>query len=151
MNVAVYLKTIQMKKISIIVIIVFFIGTVIFLLSQEKESILGNGYYYLSLEEAIDVGYPGGAIIYKSTQQNYLKDIKITGNVMEVEHNEKYIIAMQQKVRTYREFHSGIKKQYYIIDKTTDIVYGPYTMEEYKKKKKELKVPNNINLESETQ
>jgi hypothetical protein len=52
-------------------------------------------YYYLSREEAIDVGYPSGAIIYKSTERYFLKEVVITGDVIKVENTKSYIAAKQ--------------------------------------------------------
>lgn len=94
---------------------------------------LGNNYYYLDMNEAKDVGYPDGAIIYKSTERNLFSDIKIKGNVIEVESNDKFIVAKQipinQKIINY-----------YIINKSKDQVYGPHSADSIRVLIKKFKI-----------
>ena len=56
----------------------FILFTLLYLTScQWSDANLGDNYFYLNRDEAIDIGYPGGAIIYKATQKYNFSDIKI--------------------------------------------------------------------------
>ncbi len=87
-----------------------------------SDAFLGDGYYYLSVEEAIDVGYPDGAIIYKSTERYFFKDVVITGDVIKVENNKSYIAAKQIDRIT-----DSIN--YFLIDKISNINHGPFDLD----------------------
>ncbi|WP_339918454.1 DUF3997 domain-containing protein [Yeosuana marina] len=105
---------------------------------------LGNDYYFLPKYESIDVGYPDSeAIVYKSNQEYVFNDIKIRGDVLEVNFNSKYIIAKRDPLISQDE-NSGVI-EYYIIEKKTDKIFGPLTKENFNKKTVEF----NINLEFE--
>ncbi|WP_179321140.1 DUF3997 domain-containing protein [Winogradskyella helgolandensis] len=105
---------------------------------------LGNDYYYLPKYESIDVGYPDSeAIVYKSNQEYVFNDIKIRGDVLEVDFNSKYIIIKRDPLIS-RDENSGII-EYYIIEKKSDKIFGPMTENDFDKKIVEL----NINLEFE--
>ncbi len=56
---------------------------------------LGKDYYYMDEYEALDIGYPFGQTIYKSENKSYIQEEKVPANVIEVEHNYRYIIAKQ--------------------------------------------------------
>jgi len=43
-------------------------------------------------------------------------------------------------------FEKSTYKQYWIIDKRTDDIYGPFKWDEYMKKRKELGVPKELKL-----
>ena len=105
---------------------------------------LGNDYYFLPKYESIDVGYPNSeAIVYKSSQEYVFSDIKIQGDVLEVNFNSKYIIAKRDPL-IKRDENSGVI-EYYIIEKKSDKLFGPLTEKGFDKKTVELK----INLEFE--
>lgn len=99
--------------------------------SCDDES-LGNGYYYLPEYEAIDLGFPYGAVVYKSSKKYIFNDIKIKGNVIEVNSNEDFIIAKRNTVDTISLTET---LDYYIIDKEKDTVYGPYNEFYYNEKR----------------
>lgn len=105
---------------------------------------LGSDYYFLPKYESIDVGYPESeAIIYKSNKEYVFNDIKIRGDILEVNFNSKYIIATRDPLISKDE-NSGVI-EYYIIEKKTDKIFGPLTKENFDKKTVEF----NINLEFE--
>ena len=140
-----------MKKWVIITSLLLISGFIIFNF-REDEALLGDDYYYLSSFEAIDVGYPGGAIIYKSPEQNSMRDIKIRGDVVSVNHDDNYIIAIQQPknssdfklIKSYNSNDTILN--YFIISKKLDRLFGPYKKEEYLLKRKELGVPKELQL-----
>lgn len=43
------------------------------------------------------MGFPEGAIIYKSSQKNLFSDIKIQGEVISINYDKDFIVAVQQK------------------------------------------------------
>lgn len=94
---------------------------IVFLLSGCKWSNadLGDSYYYLESAEAIDIGFPDGAIIYKSTNQYVFKDIKVSREVIQVEHDDTYILAKQVCCG------DGSDTNFFVINKKSDMVYGP--------------------------
>lgn len=54
-----------------------------------------ESYYYLDKDEALDVGYPYGSMVYKSLQEYSFSDILITSNVSKFKQNSQYVVAMQ--------------------------------------------------------
>ncbi len=127
-----------MKKASLHILILLFIC----FSCNDRE--LGNDYYFLPKYESIDVGYPNSeAIVYKSNQEYVYSDIKIQGDVLEVNFNSKYIIAKRNPLIN-RDENLGLI-EYYIIEKKRDKIFGPLTEESFDKKTVELK----INLEFE--
>jgi hypothetical protein len=121
--------------ILLLLMILFFWG--------EDEKDLGDNYYYLPDYEAIDIGFPEGAIVYKGTQMNMFDEIKIHRTVVSASSNKDFILA----IRKLEEF--SIEKdslQHYIIVKKTDSVHGPYNNSEYIKKRKEFGVSKKLKL-----
>ena len=119
------------------------------MVSGEDEQTLGDNYFFLPKYEALDVGYPDGAIIYKSPEKNLFKEIKIKKEVVSVEHNRDFIIAIQESNNNSFEIgNSHIEERnflnYFIIVKKTNHVYGPFKYSDYVSMRKELKVPNNL-------
>lgn len=122
---------------------------------REGEASLGDNYYYLSVFEAMDCGYPGGAIIYKSPEENLFSNIKIRGDVTSVSHNDDYIIAIQQAkdssdfkpVKSYNNNNNNNTiLNYFIIAKKSDRLFGPFKKKEYLSKRNELGVPKELEL-----
>lgn len=114
-----------------------------------SEAELGDGYYYLSYYDAIDVGYNEGSLIYKSTQKSYYQTILIQGGIVEVKKNKQFIIVGQNKQQVDRNFKTEVY-YYWIIDKKNKPdVYGPFTLDDYLTKKRELEVPKNLRLKCE--
>jgi len=100
---------------------------------------LGDDYYFLPKYESIDVGYPDSeAFVYKSNQEYVFSDIKIRGDVLDVNYNSKYIIAKRDPLIS-RDENSGII-EYYIIEKKNDKLFGPLTEKGFDKKIVELKI-----------
>lgn len=95
---------------------------------------LGDNYYYLDKDEAIDVGYPGGAIIYKSSERYFFKDIKITGDVLKVNSDNNFILAKQKPKSEPNMIN------YYIIEKNGDIIHGPLNIDSLRILIKGLKI-----------
>lgn len=77
-------------------IIFYFISAVVFgfLISCGEKGYKEN-YFYLSPYEALDVGYPYGAIVYKSPEEYLYRNVIIGGNVLIFKQNSKYIVAKQ--------------------------------------------------------
>ncbi|UYW02005.1 hypothetical protein K5I29_03585 [Flavobacterium agricola] len=181
-----------MKKIYFGIIILFCFT------SCNDKNYLGNNFYYLSEYESMDIGYPYGTIIYKSSEKNMFEKIIINSDVVNINNDENYIIVKQSPnkklllesikndLNVWNNYYISIKKDslidlnnqkisiynihklvtnrgtevitdsifnnevlyrkmfrnkfnYYIIEKKTDSVYGPLTLEElnvFKKKKK---------------
>lgn len=62
---------------------------------QNSED-LGDNYHALSEYEASDVGYPYGAIIYKSSQKYSFQETIIYSNVISYKSNDAYILVSQR-------------------------------------------------------
>lgn len=99
---------------------------------------LGNDYYYLPEYEAMDIGYPNSAIIYKSFNKNVFKDVKISANVKKAKSNINYIIALQIP-------KNSSKRNYFIIDKRYDKIYGPLETIDFFKLKSKMRI--NLNFD----
>jgi len=137
-----------------IAIFVILLSGVLFFIWGVDEQNLGDNYYYLPKYEAVDIGYPGGAIIYKSAQKNIFSDIKIHGNVISVDNNKDFIIAIQNADSSNIEkTNSSIAEKnslnYFIIVKKSNLIYGPFNKEEYLQKRDELRVPKELKLKEE--
>lgn len=116
-----------MKKIFLHILVL----TLICYSCSDRE--LGDGYYFLPKYESIDVGYPEGeAIIYKSNQEYSFDEIKISGDVLEVASNSKFIIA-KRDLLVSMDINSG-DIEYYIIEKKIDKVLGPLTKDDFTNK-----------------
>jgi hypothetical protein len=100
--------------------------------SCADKSDLGNSYYYLDPFEAMDVGYPDGAIIYKSNKKLFFDTIIISKEVVQAIHNDKFILAKQLVDK------NSLDTNYYIIDKKIDKVYGPTNLDSCEKLKLSL-------------
>lgn len=141
-----------MKKWIIAIVIIFLL--VVLYLTWADEQNLGDNYYYLPIYEAVDIGYPEGAIIYKSLQKNVFSDVKIHRNVISVNKNKEFIIAIQQDDSVnIKSAQTNVLDSnylhYFIIAKQTDMVYGPFSKKEYLKKRDELKIPHSLKLKDE--
>jgi hypothetical protein len=100
---------------------------------------LGDGYFLLPKYEAIDVGYPNAeAILYKSTEAYSFDEIIIAGDVIEVDHNSKFIVANRNPLIEWKT-NSG-QLEYYLIIKENDSLIGPLSRTEYEETKEELQV-----------
>lgn len=139
-----------MKNWIIAIVIILLLVVLYLTWGKGNEQDLGDNYFYLPKYEAVDIGSPDGAIIYKSKERNVFTDIKIHRNVISVDKNKDFIIAIQQddsitqpKVQDSKFLH------YFIIAKQTDMVYGPFSKVEYLKKREELKIPHNLKLKDE--
>lgn len=142
-----------MKKWIIIVLVVLFFS-ILFFIWRIDEQYLGEDYYYLPKYEAIDIGYPGGAVIYKSKQKNVFSDVKIHADVISVNNNKEFIIALQKIDSTNIEKTNPniLDKDsllYFIIVKKSDLVYGPFSKMEYLKKREELKISKKLVFKKE--
>ncbi len=143
-----------MKKWIITIVIILLVVFLYLIWGGANEQDLGDNYYYLPKYEAVDIGYPEGAIIYKSAQRNVFVDVKIHRNVTSVNKNRDFIIAIQQDDSVnIKNKQSNVLDDddlhYFIIVKFTDIVYGPFSKIEYLKKRDELKIPHSLKLQNE--
>ena len=94
------------------------------------------------------MGFPEGAIIYKSSQKNLFSDIKIQGEVISINYDKDFIVAVQQK-KSSAELVKDKMLYYFIIEKKLDNVIGPLSKQEYLKKREELGVPRELKLKEE--
>lgn len=98
---------------------------------------LGKGYYYLSEYDAVDIGYPDGAIIYKSVEKNVFSDIILKETVKNAKSDDNYIIALQlpknEKV-----------SRYFIIDKFSGRIFGPLDEKSFNEWKLKLGIEINF-------
>jgi hypothetical protein len=117
----------------------FIVFSISILLSgcQWSNSDLGDSYYYLDSYEAVDVGFPDGAVIYKSSTKNLYQEIKITKQVVQVSHNDRFILVKQLTNK------DRLDTNYFIIHKKYDIVYGPMNLNSFTKIKSFLKIEIN--------
>jgi len=143
-----------MKKWIITIVILLLLGLYLILGRVSNEQNLGDNYYYLPKYEALDIGFPDGAIIYKSAQRNVFSDVKIQKNVVSVNKNKEFIIAIREddSLNINNANSKSLDSSYlhyYIIVKKTDVIYGPLNRNEYLKKRKVLKIPDNLKLKHE--
>lgn len=136
-----------MKKNSLIILMFLFATSCSFF---QDEDVLGDGYYYMPYYEAKDVGAPFGSIVYTSDQKNcYNEDgILIKGGIVQIINDGHFILVGQNKKQ---EDDKKDKSVYYlwIVDKQTSDVYGPMSFEQYLAKKKDLGVPEKLQLKYE--
>jgi hypothetical protein len=143
-----------MKKWIIVIGIALLLIGILFFVTGDDEQILGDNYFYLPEYEAVDVGYPGGAIIYKSPQKNLFREIKIHNKVLSVAHNRDFILAIQQPMDSLltKKESSNVSDNkvlnYFIIVKKSDSIYGPLSKPEYLQKRKELNIPEDLKLDN---
>ncbi len=138
-----------MKNWIITAVILFLLFFLYLIWGEFNEQDLGDNYYYLPKYEALDIGFPDGAIIYKSVQRNVFSDVKIQKNVVCVIKNKEFIIAIREddSLNINNANSKSIDSSYlhyYIIVKKTDVIYGPLSRNEYLKKRKVLKIPDNL-------
>ena len=126
-------------------ILIFMAGflAIFYVAYENDDQNLGNNYFYLPKYEADDIGFPDGAIIYKSDKKYIFNDVKISGEIIDVAHDNSFILAVQET----EKFNTWKTHNYYIIVIKTDSTYGPYTLEEYLLRRKELGVPDDLKLE----
>lgn len=120
---------------------------------------LGNGYFYLSQDEAMDVGSPYGSIIYKSKQRCQYDKVVVYGDVLDCISDDNYILVSQkpnkEKIKELVEGGSYFnedflnqmfknQKNYYIISKVNDSLIGPLDENEFLSKKKNMKIDLNF-------
>lgn len=74
---------------------IFFGMVIICFTSCKDETDLGNNFYYLPDYESVDIGYPYGTIVYKSSEKNKFEKIFIYADVVSVNNNDDYIIVKQ--------------------------------------------------------
>ena len=124
----------------------------IILIFEKDEENLGENYFYLTPFDAYDVGFPGGAIVYKSDMKDVFTDIKIRGNVINVKSDRDFIVAVRNNDTINFEMKHGEntfsdkKNFYFIIVKSLGNVLGPFNKVEFEKKCIEIGVPNKLRL-----
>jgi hypothetical protein len=122
------------------------------LILEGDEENLGDDYYYLTPYDALDVGYPGGAIVYKSDRKDFFQDIKVRGNVIKVKSDKDFIVAVRNndtinfEIQNGKNTFSDKKKFYFIVIKSMGNVLGPFNKVEFKRKCNEIGVPNDLSL-----
>ncbi len=62
----------------------------------EGDRDLGNGYYYLPANEAVDMGYPYGSIIYRSGAIDQFTNILVYADIDRIVHNSEHILLVQR-------------------------------------------------------
>jgi hypothetical protein len=139
-----------MKRIMLVILVILFLGFLFFFLRKDERD-LGEGYYYLPKYEAVDVGYPEGAAIYKSHKKLVFSNVKIHGNIICVKKNREFILAILDidSTDTKRGCIKNLNStsfRFFIINKKADYVYGPFNKTEYLRKREELKVNKSLSF-----
>lgn len=137
-----------------------YVFLILFLSSCDNTN-LGNGYYYLPPDEALDIGYPYGSIIYKSNLKNVFKKIIVPANVVKCDFDADHVFIIQkldkQLMRKYLHdelrYHSSDSifrnasflnrlfkndTNYFIIDKSNNFIDGPMDKNEFDTKRKQF-------------
>jgi hypothetical protein len=136
-----------MKKLAIIILIFF-------ICSCRDERNLGDNYFYLPMYEAKDIGHKG-SFIYTSHYKNVFSNIIIESNVIDINVNKDFILAVQKLDTGNLEVRADIiidteleekDLRYFIIVKFTGSIYGPYSKEKYLLKRNELNIPKELKL-----
>ena len=83
---------------------------------------LGGGYYFLPQEEAIDVGFPGGAVIYKGPRKYVFNEVLLEGDIGEV-YKGNAVVLVSTGVNSLGEM------SYFVIHKSLDSLLGPFDKE----------------------
>jgi len=103
--------------------------------------------------EAVDVGYPGGPVVYKSAQKHLFSLIRIDGDLKGVNANRRFILAVRHPPAASAAGQGVPLKQpglqYFILVKASDAVYGPYTAVEYAQQRKLWGVPQDLQVAAE--
>ena len=141
-----------MKKWFVVVCVALLAGLLFFLWGADEQE-LGEGYYYLPSYEAVDVGYPGGPVVYKSAQKHLFSHIRIDGDLKGVNANRRFILAVRHPPAASAAGQGVPLKQqglqYFILVKASDAVYGPYTAVEYAQQRTLLRVPQDLQVVAE--
>ncbi len=98
---------------------------------------LGDDYYYLSGDDALDIGYPYGSMLYRSKKKSTFEEVLIYADVVKKSSNYQYIIIKQQpnkklvinKIKQNLEFWN----QYYLEngkDSLVDIGYDKMSLKD---------------------
>jgi hypothetical protein len=104
---------------------------IVFIISCRDEANLGYNYYYLSKYDAMDIGMPLGAIVYKSDNKNSFNNVIIYGDVLQCVSNSKYVLALQKpnKKSIYSEIRNSLvywSKYYAETKKDSSITLPSY-------------------------
>jgi hypothetical protein len=141
-----------MKKWFVVVCVALLAG-LLFSRWGADEQELGEGYYYLPSYEAVDVGYPGGPVVYKAAQKHVFSHIRIDGDLKGVHANRRFILAVRDPPAASAAGKGVPLKrqglQYFILVKDSDAVYGPYTAVEYAQQRTRLGVPQDLQVAAE--
>ncbi len=130
-----------MKTFGIIMLFVLVAGLLILVTRADNQK-LGDGYFYLPNYEAIDVGYPDGSIIYKSTKKNLYKEVVVRDNILSVVSDRRYIGVYAKGDLADPQPASG--DRFYLVDKISGKVYGPLGDQAFLGIINELEVPGKI-------
>lgn len=134
-----------MKKYKIIIILL--LSSLIVYLYLKECVVLGGGYYF----------YDDGAPIVSI---EYDKNTVIDCEVIDCVHNCNYILVYRvinenfsRSIDSDNEYINKYKtdKQFFIIEKKTNYIYGPLTYEQYSLKRLELSIPLRLELDTTKQ
>lgn len=76
--------------------VIFLLFALTLLASCHNVTTVGNDYYYLPDHEAMDIGYPNGSIVYKSSAKNSFEKILVYSAIEKCISNDEYIIVLQK-------------------------------------------------------
>jgi len=115
--------------------------------------------YPLELGKGFKIDYDGNSYFYLLDKSN---TVVIKPHIISFNVNSKFILVEQKPIELILDSinktpHVTLKKRdyafkksklrrFWIIDKINDSVYGPLTKDEYLKKRKELKIPKELEL-----
>lgn len=101
---------------------------------------MGNNYWYLSQSAAKELSYSEDAMIYKSFESGNYSDIIINPTVIDICFNDNFILAKQ-----WNKGNSNLN--FYIINKISDSLYGPFSNVEFLKARIRLNVSKDLTFE----
>ena len=91
---------------------------------------LAKDYYYLPVDESIDVGYPYGSIIYKSDREYAFENTIVYTDVKECVSDDKYILVYQKpnKAIFAKELEDNLKNfnSYFVKTKKDTLIELPH-------------------------
>ncbi|ACU05857.1 hypothetical protein [Pedobacter heparinus] len=77
-------------------LLALFLVLILFSCTQRNPS---KNYYYLSEYDALDVGYPYGSIVYKSTKEYHYQKVVVFSDVLMYKSDSRYILMEQRPNR----------------------------------------------------
>jgi hypothetical protein len=102
-------------------------------ISRENRKNLGKNYWIFDYYDYKEYGFNDELFIYKSSNINVYEKIILKGNIILVGFNDDIIICAVSKKDLKFDFLTSNYDEisYYIIDKKSDLVKGPFDTYKY--------------------